>query len=41
MRAVEAKIAKTDKTTQKLRDKLVGIQMGTAPDPHGWVMKLD
>jgi len=19
----------------------VGIQLGTAPDPHGWVMKLD
>jgi len=19
----------------------VGIQMGTAPDPHGWVMKLN
>jgi branched-chain amino acid aminotransferase len=26
--------------TQKLRDKLVGIQRGTHPDPHGWVTKL-
>jgi len=26
--------------TRKLRDKLVAIQRGTAPDPHGWVLKL-
>mgnify|MGYP000663358273 CR=1 FL=1 len=31
----------TGQLTQKMRDKLVGVQMGTAPDPHGWVMKLD
>ena len=24
----------------KLRDRLVGIQRGLAPDPHGWVLKL-
>lgn len=27
--------------TQKLKDRLVSIQRGAAPDPHGWVMKLD
>lgn len=27
--------------TQKLKDRLVAIQRGEAPDPHGWVMKLD
>jgi branched-chain amino acid aminotransferase len=27
--------------TQRLKDRLVSIQRGTAPDPHGWVMKLD
>lgn len=27
--------------TQKLKDRLVSIQRGTTPDPHGWVMKLD
>lgn len=27
--------------TQKLKDRLVAIQRGTAPDPHGWVTKLD
>ncbi|MFC4296081.1 branched-chain amino acid aminotransferase [Novosphingobium tardum] len=27
--------------TTKLRDRLVAIQRGSAPDPHGWVMKLD
>jgi len=27
--------------TQKLKDRLVSIQRGTAPDPHGWVMKID
>jgi branched-chain amino acid aminotransferase len=26
--------------TQKLRAKLVSIQRGEAPDPHGWVMRL-
>ena len=31
----------TGQLTQKLRDRLVGVQMGTAPDPHGWVTKLD
>lgn len=27
--------------TQKLRDRLVGIQRGTHPDNHGWVVRLD
>ena len=27
--------------TQRLKDRLVSIQRGTAPDPHGWVMRLD
>lgn len=27
--------------TGKLKDRLVAIQRGTAPDPHGWVMRLD
>jgi branched-chain amino acid aminotransferase len=27
--------------TTRLRDKLVGIQRGTLPDNHGWVMRLD
>ena len=27
--------------TQKLKSRLVAIQRGAAPDPHGWVMKLD
>ncbi len=27
--------------TQRLRDKLVAIQRGTADDKHGWVMRLD
>jgi branched-chain amino acid aminotransferase len=27
--------------TTKLREKLVGIQRGTIPDTHGWVMRLD
>jgi len=27
--------------TGKLKDRLVAIQRGTAPDPHGWVTKLD
>ena len=26
--------------TQKLYDTLTGIQWGTLPDPHGWVVKL-
>ena len=26
--------------TQRLRDRLVAIQRGTAADPHGWVMRL-
>ncbi len=26
--------------TQKLRSRLVAIQRGEAPDPHGWVLKL-
>lgn len=27
--------------TGRLKDRLVAIQRGTAPDPHGWVMRLD
>jgi len=27
--------------TQKLRSRLVAIQRGEAPDPYGWVMRLD
>ena len=27
--------------TQKLRERLVGIQTGTVKDTHGWVMRLD
>ena len=27
-------------TTQRLRERLVAIQRGTAPDPHGWVMPV-
>jgi len=27
--------------TMKLRERLVGIQRGTMPDTHGWVMRLD
>jgi len=26
--------------TSRLRDRLVGIQRGTQPDPHGWLMRL-
>lgn len=26
--------------TEALRDRLVGIQRGTAPDPHGWVRRI-
>jgi branched-chain amino acid aminotransferase len=28
-------------TTGKLKDRLVAIQRGEAPDPHGWVLNLD
>jgi branched-chain amino acid aminotransferase len=28
-------------TTQRLRDKLVAVQRGTAEDKHGWVTRLD
>jgi branched-chain amino acid aminotransferase len=31
----------TGQTTQRLRDKPVAIQRGTAEDRHGWVMRLD
>ncbi len=27
--------------TQKLKQRLVDIQRGTAPDPHGWIQRLD
>jgi len=27
--------------TARLKERLVAIQRGSAPDPHGWVMKLD
>ena len=27
--------------TQRLKDRLVGIQRGVAADPHNWVMRLD
>lgn len=27
--------------TQRLKDRLVNIQRGSAPDPHGWVIRLD
>jgi branched-chain amino acid aminotransferase len=27
--------------TDKLRTRLVAIQRGEAPDPHGWVIRLD
>jgi branched-chain amino acid aminotransferase len=27
-------------TTQKLYDAIVGIQYGTAPDPHGWTLEV-
>ena len=26
--------------TQRIRDQLVAIQRGTAPDPHGWVQRI-
>ena len=26
--------------TQRLRQRLVAIQRGEAPDPHGWVTRL-
>jgi branched-chain amino acid aminotransferase len=28
-------------TTMRIKQKLVDIQRGTAPDPHGWVTRLD
>ena len=28
-------------TTQRLRDRLVSIQRGTATDPYGWVQRID
>ena len=28
------------KVTMELRERLVGIQRGTAPDPHGWVHRV-
>lgn len=31
---------KTGELTQKLYDTIVGIQYGTAPDPHGWATLL-
>ncbi|RDC59460.1 Branched-chain-amino-acid transaminase [Alteripontixanthobacter maritimus] len=31
----------TGQLTAKLRAKLTGIQRGTEPDPHGWVVRLD
>jgi len=31
---------KTGELTQKLYDTIVGIQYGTAPDPHGWARPL-
>ena len=31
---------KTGTLTQKLYDTIVGIQYGTAPDPHGWATQL-
>jgi branched-chain amino acid aminotransferase len=30
----------TGEVTMRLRDALLGIQRGTAPDPHGWMTKL-
>ena len=27
--------------TSRLKDRLVSIQRGNAPDPHGWVLRLD
>jgi branched-chain amino acid aminotransferase len=32
---------KTGALTQKLYDTIVGIQYGTAPDPHGWASLLE
>jgi branched-chain amino acid aminotransferase len=31
---------RTGELTQKLYDTIVGIQYGTAPDPHGWTRLL-
>jgi len=30
----------TGQLTTKIRERLVGIQRGTAPDPHGWVTRI-
>ena len=27
--------------TQRLHDALTALQRGTAPDPYGWVMRID
>lgn len=27
--------------TQRIKTRLVAIQRGETPDPHGWIMKLD
>jgi branched-chain amino acid aminotransferase len=27
--------------TMKVRESLLGIQQGTAPDPHGWMVRVD
>ena len=26
--------------TMKIRESLLGIQQGTAPDPHGWMTRV-
>ena len=28
-------------TTMRIKQKLVDIQRGVAPDPHGWVQRID
>ena len=33
-----AVISPVGELAQKLYDTIVGIQYGTAPDPHGWTM---
>ena len=30
----------TGQITNKIREKLVGIQKGAVPDTHGWTVKL-
>jgi branched-chain amino acid aminotransferase len=32
--------AQTGAVTMKIRDSLLGIQQGTAPDPHGWMERI-